>query len=176
MPSECRDAIAASVDHGEPERLAVKLLEAHAVKGFHGNWDYAGEQIIEAQDAGDLELLRVYERLLVAPFSNASIGLITHIVRFARRAEYPTDAITPDFVYALNDLEDELPRRTISIMSAQLFDPRHDPLRAVLVENLHRYREVMALVRTRNITDGAVMRAVLAEMDGAHPSVASGVL
>lgn len=177
MPNECHSSTTTtSADCDEMERLTVKLLETHAVKDLYGNWDYAGEQIAKARAAGDLGLLRVYDRLLGAPFSNASIGLITHVIGFARRAAYPTDAITPDIVYALNDLEDEIPRRTISIMTAQFLDPRHDPLRLVLLENLHRHAEVLNLVRTRNITDGARMRATLAEMDAHHPAVAAGVL
>lgn len=166
-------------DAQEISRLSNELLLSHASKDtYGGGWDYSGDCIIEARDSNDLELLRIYGKLVHPAFSNGTIGKVTHVVSFMRRNGYTDIAatLTEEHIFALVMLEDELAKRTVSVMVARYLDPRHDPLRVIMIENFHRKELFFGLIKERNIVDGVKMREVLAQMDSNHSSLAVGTL
>lgn len=171
-------AVSHDDDATEIKIISDRLLRTHATKDAYVGWDHSGHCIIKARDASDLELLRLYEKLITPSFPNGMIGSFTHMVGFMRRNGYKdiSNTFTEAHVESLSLLEDELMRRTISIMVAQFLDPRHDPLRVVLMENMHRKEMFFSLVRDRNIVDGERMREALAQMGNHHPSLATGTL
>lgn len=160
----------------ELEALRSFLLEGHGTRNKRGEWDYFGNLINELADRADLERLRVYEKFL--PLTEVTVIHLDAIIDFYRRngEESISLFLTRDHVIALKTLGYLVMLKTPIDEPATILPPAADPLAHVLLDNLHRYREVLSIIDERNILDGTALELLLQDMDGQHTALATGLL
>jgi hypothetical protein len=165
-----------SSEKEEIESLRSFLLEGHGNQDENGQWDYFGDLINELADKDDLDRLRVYEKFL--PLTEVTVIHLDAIVDFYRRngKTNVSSFLTREHVIALRTLGYVMMLKAPIESPVTLLPATADPLAHVLLDNLHRRREVLDIIDQRKILDGNVLEELLREMDEQHAALATGLL
>lgn len=160
----------------EVKQLSESLLERY---GTYDDefwvWDYIGDMIIEVTKECDLDRLRVYDRF--AHYSDVSLIMLDEVMDYYQRSgeSRVMSFLTIDHIYAIWDTGQFLARVYRKGIGAYLPKDCY-PLVRLVLDNLHRYREVIRLMDQRGITTEDNLGGLLSEMDEYHATSTPGVL
>lgn len=155
----------------------LRLLRKHGGLNSDGTPDATGQLFRRAFNGKDIDRLLTYENLLDEGLLAFRLQFADTVVDYLRRNRYKNIAsfLTDEHLRDLNNIEGEILLHS-PLREMKVFDPRHDPLRNLMVDNFAHSGEIIHIVKSNRTIDPEAVRRLLEERLEHHSSIRGGTL
>jgi hypothetical protein len=125
----------------------------------------------------DIDRLLTYEKLLDDGMPAFRLQFADTVMEYLRRNRYKDIAsfLTDDHLHDLNSIEGEILLHS-PLREMKAFDPRHDRLRNLMVDNFEHSDEIIHIVKSNRTIDPEAVLRLLEERLEHHSSIRGGTL
>lgn len=157
--------------------IYLRLVKKHVWTNSDGTHDTTGQLFRRALNDKNIDKLLSYEKLLDEYVPTYRLPFANTVMEYLHRNKYKGIAsfLTGEHLHALNTIEDEIPKHS-SFREFQSFDPRHDALRNLVVDNFEYKDEIVYIIQSNRTIDPVMIHGLMEDRLGHHPSIRNGTL